>query len=776
MINEFERLQQVAGIKHADRVKFAQNRYYSQLTEGINIYLNIMGYKSFLTEAEVKIEKITPEIQAWFQGLESLYSTLNGEEQERFGKILKAIKAGEITKQDIEKAASQEGEITEADEEDPKKGPKLITPLNNFLKSKTGKAAKLALALAVGFSLLAGKIQNSITALTPNETQEIAYNIDPDNTFAKDNTTTLSWEQAKEAGANDGNGNSIQDLEGEENTTTQFVKFKFGQGSAKGLSLEGGESVNDILDGLKVLDNAGEGEVTITAYGEASNTGDGSDVPNDGEGSLANNRASTVKDVLQKKVDKLGLKNIKVNIESDDTPQDHYKTLNKTTKEDGNKGAGVIVKIKTDVKSVETTETPDEFVDDFNPAFKRWGWFTDKEPAAKEKEPKPEDKEQDKGSDLTPPPPPVSTDSEMERDVKAIANLNRNSQIALLLSRTSPSLSLFKELKLDSTRNITDGELNSIADQGTYKGEQTSKKATQLAKIIRTSRKSPNTIIKAYAKLTGAGAKETRARAAIAQKGVTGKSASAPIREGFSNFSQLLLEAAIDTILNNIPSPSTQQAAFLAKLVNMMYVGTEGGDVLDPESSEDKNFKVEYDKIQSPLASKEKGERYVYLDKKQDQTKTQPDIERVDNIISNNTPLMTVIKRINTQDELASLLTAFFIYKDKNGKDLFPQGEPFDKDPNKVRSAMFGLNYRLKEAEEIPFDVKDFMSRLEKTTGLLQAINRINNLEEFHQLILRVILPKVNPSLLKDKAKLRSAIAKAANASKQFASKGKYTI
>lgn len=386
---------------------------------------------------------------------------------------------------------------------------------------------------------------------------------------------------------------------------------------------------------------------------------------------------------------------------------------------------------------------------------------------------------QDTGSDSsTPPPPPVSTDSEMERDVRAITNLNRNSQIALLLSRTSPSLSLFRELKLDSARNITDSELNSIADQGTYKGEQTSEKAKQLAKIIRTSRKSPNSIIKAYAKLTGTKAKETRARASITQKGVTGKSASAPIREGFSNFSQLLLEAAIDTILNNIQAPSTQQSAFLAKLVNAMYVGTEGGDVLDPESNEDKNFKIEYDKIQSPLASREKGERYVYLDKKQDQIKTQPDVERIDKIISNNTPLMTVIKRINTQDELASLLTALFIYRDKNGEDLFPQGKQFKDDPSKVRSALFGLNYRLNEEDvnELPFDVKDFISRLEKTTGLLQALNRVNNLEEFHELVLRVILPKVNPSLLKDKAKLKAAIAKAANASKQFADKGKYTV
>ena len=164
------------------------------------------------------------------------------------------------------------------------------------------------------------------------------------------------------------------------------------------------------------------------------------------------------------------------------------------------------------------------------------------------------------------------------------------------------------------------------------------------------------------------------------------------------------------------------------------------------------------------------------LDKKQDQIKTQPDIERIDTVISNNKPLISVLKRINTQDELAALLTAFFIFRDKKGSSLFPQGKQFSSDPGRVRSALFGLNYRLEEAKEIPFDVKDFMSRIENTPGLVMALNKINNVEEFYEFILRVVLPKVNPSLLKNKNSLKSAIAKAANASKEFAAKGKYNV
>ncbi len=166
------------------------------------------------------------------------------------------------------------------------------------------------------------------------------------------------------------------------------------------------------------------------------------------------------------------------------------------------------------------------------------------------------------------------------------------------------------------------------------------------------------------------------------------------------------------------------------------------------------------------------------LDKKQDQIKTKPDIVRIDQIVSNNKPLMNVLKRINTQDELASLLTAIFIFRDKKGQSLFPQGKQFKDDPGKVRSALFGLNYRLKEADakEIPFDVKDFMTRLEATPGLVLAINKVNDLEEFYEMLLRVILPKINPTLLKNTSTLKSAIAKAANASRQFADKGKYNV
>jgi len=369
-------------------------------------------------------------------------------------------------------------------------------------------------------------------------------------------------------------------------------------------------------------------------------------------------------------------------------------------------------------------------------------------------------------------PPPVPTDSGMDKDITTLPSLSRNNQIALLLSRTNPSLSLYKALGLDNVVDIPDGDYNSIAAQGTYKGKPASDNAKKLAKIIIYLRQQPDVLIKAYGKLTDLKLGQKRAKASITT-GAKGKSTSAPIRENLS----LLVEAAIDNLISNSKPTDLNQAAFLAKLINVMYVGEEGGNVLDPDSHNDPDFKPAYDKIKTPLASREKGERYVYLDKKQG-VKIQPDITRIDKAIEADKPLITVLSRINTQDELASLLTALFIHRDKKGQSIFPDDKTFTSDPGKVRSALFGLNYRLKEAEEeeLPFDVKDFYSRIDKSPNLKAALSKINSLEEFYQFLLYNILPRINPTLLKDKNKLKAAIAKAANASKQFAEKGKYNV
>ena len=348
------------------------------------------------------------------------------------------------------------------------------------------------------------------------------------------------------------------------------------------------------------------------------------------------------------------------------------------------------------------------------------------------------------------PPPSTPTNSEAERDIKAIANLNRQSQIAFLLAKTSPGenqenpgLNLFKALGLNTSTNITAGELNSIADQGIYKEKEVSMEAEDLAKAIRRLVKSKPTIINAYAKLTGVKTKEKAARASITQKGVKGKSASAPIKEGFSNLTQLLSEAADDININNllksIGSLSTQQAAYLAKLVNVMYVGDQGGDVLDSESSEDKNFKVEYDKIQSPLASREKGEKYVFLDKKQDQVKPQSDADRLGSEVGKNKIVTTDLIRINTQDEVRDLIVQLVSLLNPN----------LVQDKSNLKTIMFGVRNRLKEA--VSNDVSRVVKDILRNPTIVNRFKNINSVEEAVQAILREILPFLNPVMFTKK-------------------------
>jgi hypothetical protein len=216
------------------------------------------------------------------------------------------------------------------------------------------------------------------------------------------------------------------------------------------------------------------------------------------------------------------------------------------------------------------------------------------------------------------------------------------------------------------------------------------------------------------------------------------------------------------------------QVAFLAKLVNAMYP-----NVLNPESHKDPDFKLSYDKIDSPLANKEKGERYVYLDKLQNKTKTSSDVTRVSQAIEKDTAFKRFLGKIDNKNELSSFILALFLYKDTKGTSLFDPKQTFATDTGKVRAAMFGLNNRIpntlteEEQDELirkfP-DVQAAYTYIGKSSTLRNLLKNINNIEEFYQLVLRSILPYVNPKFKTEDGigELKSAIALAANKSKEF--------
>ena len=348
-------------------------------------------------------------------------------------------------------------------------------------------------------------------------------------------------------------------------------------------------------------------------------------------------------------------------------------------------------------------------------------------------------------------PTPSTSKTEKERDFKALSNLSRNNQIAFLLSRTSPNLSLYRALGLTTVTNIPDGEYTSIIS-GTYKGKPVSDQAKKLASTIVSSRKSPDALIKAYANLTATKLGTERSKASITT-GAKGKSASAPVREGFSSFKHLLLEAAINDLLNGVSIDDINTNAFLAKLVNTIYP-----NVLDIDSHNDPNFRKTYDSIEVPLASQSQGERYVYLDKKQDQVKPQSDADRLGSEVGKNKIITTDLTRINTQDEVRELIVQLVSLLSPN----------LVQDKNNLKNIMFGVRNRLKEGA--PTDVSKVVQDIMRNPTIVNRFKNINSVEEAVQAILREILPFLNPVMFTKKGDqvtastaLKNAVIGAAN-------------
>jgi hypothetical protein len=399
------------------------------------------------------------------------------------------------------------------------------------------------------------------------------------------------------------------------------------------------------------------------------------------------------------------------------------------------------------------------------------------EPLGTTTDPKPEEKS---GIDSAPSIDPG-------RDITNIANLNRNSQIAFVLAKTNNKLNLYRQLGIKNIIDIPDGEFNNIATKGEYNGKPVTPQAKLLAQNVIRSRKNPNAFINAYAKITGTNLGGRRRKASITT-GAKGKSSSAPIKE--NEISSIdLLEASIDKILaDNSRQTTFKQKAFLAKLINVMYFGEEGEDVLDIESSTDDRFKKEYEEIKSPLGSQEKGERYVYFDKLQNKNPDKYDTKVIKNIVSKIPQLSILLNKINTKAELADFILALFLHTNEQGSSLFSDKKIFATNTGKVRSALFGLNNRIPktlqeilfgEAEETPetpdknlFDVEKFYKLIDSKPTLLAKLKNIDNIEEFYQLCLRVIFPLLNNSFKTESgvSQLKQAIALAANSSTKYKS------
>jgi hypothetical protein len=126
-------------------------------------------------------------------------------------------------------------------------------------------------------------------------------------------------------------------------------------------------------------------------------------------------------------------------------------------------------------------------------------------------------------------------------------------------------------------------------------------------------------------------------------------------------------------------------------------------------------------------------------------------VERAAKTISGRSSLKSLLKRIDTADELRDLIVA--LLKNINAD--------FVSDKTKVKSVLFQLRNRIKEAETK--DTTATIDAILKDNTIVALFQKINTIEEAIQLILRNIIPYLNPSLLKDKTKLKNAIISAAN-------------
>lgn len=161
--------------------------------------------------------------------------------------------------------------------------------------------------------------------------------------------------------------------------------------------------------------------------------------------------------------------------------------------------------------------------------------------------------------------------------------------------------------------------------------------------------------------------------------------------------------------------------------------------------------------------------------------KTQPDVTRVTQAINKDTSFKRFLGKLDNVNELSNFILALFLYRDNKGEPLFDKNQTFATDTGRVRSALFGLNNRipnkLKEAEDDDLirkfpDVQTAYTYIGKSATLRNLLKNINNIEEFHQLILRSILPFIHPKF-KTKSgvgDLKKAIISAGNKSKEFES------
>ena len=150
------------------------------------------------------------------------------------------------------------------------------------------------------------------------------------------------------------------------------------------------------------------------------------------------------------------------------------------------------------------------------------------------------------------------------------------------------------------------------------------------------------------------------------------------------------------------------------------------------------------------------------------QTQSKPissDVKIVNKIVNANSSLKSAIERIDTEQELISLLTdiSTYINKDftKTQSNVVSTFNSIKTDLPKFYSNKGNQYYsndtygNVREAEApTPMDTKNVETKINQIAGLKDALNRINTRDEFRDFILDTILANINPKLAQDKSKM----------------------
>jgi len=340
--------------------------------------------------------------------------------------------------------------------------------------------------------------------------------------------------------------------------------------------------------------------------------------------------------------------------------------------------------------------------------------------------------------------------TQVKQDVTSLSKLNRNGQIAMVLSRMSPKLNIFTQLGKDTVTSLSDNDFKKVQDSNA------SETAKKLARLIPNLRKSPDSFLKKVSALTGVEL-TPRAKAVATKPGTDTQAPIAPVTEA----QMYLQEAAIDDLFSELgitpEEIKTNRIAIIA-LLGSMYAAEGNTDVsiVDPS----KLSKQEQKELQDMGFAPQAGGNYVYLqpgetkqqayDRSQKNTKDQPDANKIGVEIGKRKDIQRYLKLINKKDELKDLTTGIIGIIDPN----------LIKDKGKLRSIIFGMRNRITEEEK---DASTAIQNILRNPTLVTRFKSINTVEEAIQVILREIIPYLNPDFLKRTSEIRGAIIAAAN-------------